>query len=74
MPVEKLAISVDPDLASSIRALADASGDSVSGWLADAARRKMRDIAAISALKEFEKEFGAISAEELEAAANLWLE
>ncbi len=73
MAVRKIAISVDPELAAEIRCFAEASGENVSRWLADAARRKIRTIAARAALAEYEAEFGRITEREIEEARKLWL-
>jgi len=72
MAVEKLAVSLDPELAALVRTLAESSGESVSGWLADAARRKIRNLAARVALMNYEEEFGAITPKEIAAARKLW--
>jgi hypothetical protein len=72
MTAERLAISVDPLLSARIRAMADASGASVSAWIADAAERKLKAIAARAALAEYEQEFGTITDEEVELLRREW--
>ena len=59
MTTSRLAISVDSDLAEQIRDAAD--GGTVSGWLADAAVRKLRAQGLRDVVSEWEAEHGAIS-------------
>jgi hypothetical protein len=73
MAVEKIAVSMDPELVTEIRCFAEASGENVSRWLADAARRKIRGIAARAALADYEAEYGRITDEEIAQARKLWL-
>lgn len=70
--VKKLAISLSPDLARAVKAAAEQEHTSVSGWLAEAAARRLRRRAALIALKNFEKEYGEIGEKELEAV-DRWL-
>ena len=72
MTTERLAISVDPRLSAQIRELADASGSSISAWMADAAERKVRSTARRAALAEYEAEFGEISEAEVEHVRRTW--
>lgn len=64
--VKKIAISLPSDLASAVTAAAQKDRTSVSGWLAEAASRRLRRRSAIQALKDYESEFGEISKTELE--------
>lgn len=73
MATERLAISLDPSLSDEIRNCARASGDTISAWLADAAKRKIRAIAGRAALADYEAEFGVIPDEEVEAMRRKWL-
>lgn len=52
MAVEKLSVSLDPELSDDIRAAAGDSDQSVSAWLADAARERLRQLALEHALAE----------------------
>lgn len=66
MSVEKLSISLDPELAEVIRAAAADEGVSVSTWLAGAAdararRRRLRD-----ALDDFAAEQGALDENQID--------
>ena len=62
MTVARLAISVDTELAEQIRDAAD--GGTVSGWLADAAERKLRAQGLEGVVSEWEAEHGAFTAAE----------
>ena len=70
--VKKLAISLPADLAGAIKAAAEKERVSVSGWLAEAASRRLRRRRAVQAIKEYEAEFGEISEDELKAV-DRWL-
>ncbi len=72
MPVEKFAVSFDPDLAAEVRAHAEAEGESLSGWLADAAARKLRRAAARAVLTDYEAEHGEITDAELAQVRGQW--
>ncbi len=72
MTAERLAISLDPDLSARIRDVAGAAGASISAWMADAAERKLRAIAARAALADYEAEFGEISDAEVERVRKAW--
>lgn len=69
MKVDKLSISLDPDLGDSVRAAARGRGSSLSAWLADAAAAKLRAEALADYLDDWEATHGPLSAEELDAAA-----
>jgi hypothetical protein len=70
--VKKIAISLPAELAVAITAAAQKEHVSVSGWLAEAAARRLRRRSAILALKDYESEFGEITTEEL-AEVDQWL-
>ncbi len=72
MTAAKVAISLDEQLLEEIRACTQASGQSLSGWLSDAARRKLRAAAAHAALESYEAEFGEIGEAEVEAVRLRW--
>lgn len=72
MGVEKFAVSFPPELLAHVRADADAHGESLSGWLVDAASRKLRQAAAMTALHAFEAEHGEITEEELVEVRSQW--
>lgn len=72
MGVEKFAVSFPPELLAHVRADADAHGESLSGWLADAASRKLRHEAARMALQAFEAEHGEITEQELIEVRSQW--
>jgi hypothetical protein len=70
MTVDKMSISLDPSLSSAVRDAAEQSGETLSSWLADAARTKMRAQALDEFLDVWESENGAITEEELRDAAS----
>ena len=67
-PSPKLAITVDPDVHEQIVAAAADEGVSVSAWMTSAARRALLIRDGLRAVAEWEKEHGAFSEAELEAA------
>jgi metal-responsive CopG/Arc/MetJ family transcriptional regulator len=73
MPARKLAISLDGDLAKEVQRAAKAeSRGNVSAWLAEAARSRLRQLAAKQALKVYEDEMGEITEAELRQVRRLW--
>lgn len=67
-PSPKLAISVDADVHEKVVAAAADEGMSVSAWMTEAARRALLVRDGLLAVAEWEKEHGAFTAEELDAA------
>jgi hypothetical protein len=72
MAVRKIAISMPPDLIEAARSDAEGRGESLSGWLADAAARKLRRKHARQLLAEYEAEHGVITGAEMRAARKPW--
>ena len=73
MSARKLAISLDDDLAKEVqRAAKTEARGNVSAWLADAARLRLRQLAARQALKVFEAEKGEITEVELRRVRRAW--
>jgi hypothetical protein len=70
MTVYKMSISLAPSLSSAVRDAAEQSGETLSGWLADAAQMKLRAQALDEFLDVWESENGAITEEELRDAAS----
>jgi hypothetical protein len=66
MKSEKLSISLEADLAETIRASATKTGVSVSSWISDASAQKARQLALREALDEYAKEFGSLSEERID--------
>lgn len=66
VPVERLAVSFDPDLVAAVRTAA--AEESISSWLADAARRKLRAEGLLAAIGDWEAEHGRITGQELRRA------
>lgn len=61
MKSEKLSISLEAELAETIRTSATKTGVSVSSWISDASEQKARQLALREALDEYAKEFGILS-------------
>jgi hypothetical protein len=70
MTVDKMSVSLAPSLSSAVRDAAEQSGETLSGWLADAAQTKLRARALDEFLDVWENENGAITEEELRDAAS----
>ncbi|HEY5922011.1 MAG TPA: hypothetical protein VIV11_10095 [Kofleriaceae bacterium] len=68
MKVEKLSISMDPELGDDVRAAAERAGLSVSAWLAAAAAAEIRRQAVRDFLTEWQAKHGRITAAELAKA------
>ncbi len=60
MPSEKLSISLDAELATTIRSAAASDGVSVSSWIASAAEQRTRRQFLREALDAFDAEFGPL--------------
>ena len=69
----KKCVSVPSELDVAIRAAADRSGMTYSGWLANAAHRALRIEAGLAAVAEYEAERGAFTSQE-QADADTWLD
>jgi ATP-dependent 26S proteasome regulatory subunit len=67
-----ISLSLDAELAEEVRKAADASNQSLSAWLSDAGRRKLRRARTEVALADFEASFGAITEEELRRVRAVW--
>jgi hypothetical protein len=68
MTVKKLSIALDPDVADAAASAAEISGQSLSAWLNDAARTRLRVEDGLAAVAEWEAEQGPLTAEERAAA------
>jgi hypothetical protein len=64
--VEKLSISLDSELAATVRNAASAQGVSVSTWLADAAQAQVRQIRLRAALDPLAAEIGGLDPDEVD--------
>ncbi len=69
MKVDKLSVSFTADLGDAVRAAAKRQGTGLSRWLAEAALAKLRSEALAEFLDAWEAEHGALTADELAAAA-----
>jgi hypothetical protein len=65
MGVEKMSVSFDLELGEAIRESAHGSHQSVSAWLADAARDRLRLEALGHAVVSWEQEFGSLTDAEI---------
>jgi hypothetical protein len=66
--VAKLSVSFDLDLGRAIKMSAERRAQSVSAWLAEAARARLRREALADVVTAWEKQFGALGDEELKGA------
>ena len=67
-PSPKLAITVDADVHEQVLAAAASEGVSVSAWMTAAARRALLLRDGLVAVEEWEREHGALTPAEIEAA------
>jgi len=68
MSVERMTVSLDPELAAAVRDAADADAQNVSAWLADAARRRLSTRELRVVIAEWEAKHGSFDETELETA------
>jgi len=68
MGVEKMSVSFDLELGGAIKASAERKAQTVSAWLAEAARARLRNEALTGAMSQWEQQFGSLTDEELRAA------
>ncbi len=68
MGVEKMSVSFELELGEAVRASATGSGQSVSAWLAEAARDRLRLVALGEAVKAWEQEYGPLTEKEVARA------
>ena len=66
--VDKMSISMDPELSAQVRAAADRAGQPLSAWIADAVAARLRADALAELLSDYQKEHGAFTAAELSRA------
>ncbi|HWE68539.1 MAG TPA: hypothetical protein VG298_18000 [Acidimicrobiales bacterium] len=71
MQVDRISITMEPDLGRAVRDAAARGNTSVSAWLATAAADRLRNDLLGSALNAWEAEFGAFSDDELDQAARV---
>lgn len=68
MGAEKMSVSFDPELGEAIRTSATGAGQTVSAWLADAARDRLRLDALGHAVTAWEQEYGTLTEAEVAGA------
>ncbi|HEY1642139.1 MAG TPA: hypothetical protein VGG35_15715 [Streptosporangiaceae bacterium] len=68
MKVDKVSVSLDPELGDAVRSAAAQAGKPLSAWLAEAAASKLRAEALDEFLASWEAEHGALTAAEISRA------
>lgn len=68
MPVRKLSVALDDEVADKVVRAAERAGVSVSAWLNHAAENELAIEAGLDAVREWEADHGMLTAEELAAA------
>lgn len=68
MKVDKMSISMEPQLGDGVRHAAERAGVSVSAWLAEAAAARLRKQALAEFLSDWQAKHGKITATELAKA------
>ena len=68
MKVDKMSISMDPDLGDDVRAAAQRSGKNLSAWISEAAATKLRAEALNEFLDDWEARHGRLTSKELARA------
>lgn len=71
MAVRKLSVALDDAVAREVALAAERAGVSVSAWLNHAAENELAIEAGLDAVREWEADHGALTAEELAAADKL---
>lgn len=71
MTVRKLSVALDDKLAAAAAEAAERAGLSLSAWLNNAAENALAIEAGVDAVREWEAEHGALTADELAAADEL---
>lgn len=71
MAVKKISVALDPDVAEAASAAAEAHGKSLSSWLNDAARGRLRIEEGLAGVVEWEQEHGELSSDERASAEAL---
>lgn len=71
MGVEKMSVSFDLELGAAIRTAAHGTKSSVSAWLAEAARDRLRSEELGHAVSSWEREFGPLTEAEIAKAERL---
>jgi post-segregation antitoxin (ccd killing protein) len=74
MTVDRLSVTVDPEIAREVRQAASDLGVSVSSWVGDAIEARLRNHRLREALDAWEAEDGPLTEEELAAAERLFAE
>ena len=65
MKVDKMSVSLDPELGDAVRSAASRAGKPLSSWLAEAAASKLRAEALAEFLAGWEAKHGVLTAQEI---------
>jgi hypothetical protein len=68
MSVRKMSVALDEEVAAAAAEAADRAGLSLSAWLNRAASRSLTIEAGLEAVREWERDYGALTSSELAAA------
>ena len=68
MKVDKMSISIDPNLGDEVREAAQHSGKNLSSWMSEAASAKLRSEALRRFLEDWEDQHGPLTIKELRKA------
>jgi NACalpha-BTF3-like transcription factor len=68
MTVRRFSISFEEELAAAVSASAENANEALSSWLAEAARRRVKQEALARAVEDYEREFGTISEDDVALA------
>jgi hypothetical protein len=71
MPVKKISVALDADVAEAAAASAAEREESLSAWLNAAARERLAIEAGLAAVKDWESEHGELTGDELAAAREI---
>ena len=71
MAVRKLSVALDEDVAVAAADAAERAGMSLSAWLNQAAEHELAIVSGLDSVREWERDHGALTAEELAAADSL---
>jgi hypothetical protein len=64
MPVKKVSVALDPDVADAASSAAEEQGQSLSAWLNEAARHRLRIARGLAAVAEWEQDDGPLTVAE----------
>ncbi len=68
MPAERITVSLDSELAAAVRGAAQECSESLSQWMAEAAKNRLKNLGFRQLITEWEAEHGAFTEEEKAAS------